>query len=144
MQWSNREVNRNDNNKIRQEILDSGYDELTDEEHDHQQYLKELIQSGYYALYQITLVDMVEVMRRKGFIINNQINSLIFFALKGLKGYHFLASRYYHSLWKRDSISSHGVKWTDMCGIDSQLVKNSKSGSFFISFCLYYTILRIL
>lgn len=67
MQWSNKEVNRNDNNKIRQEILDSGYDELTDEEHDHQQYLKELIQSGYYALYQITLVDMVEVMRRKRF-----------------------------------------------------------------------------
>jgi hypothetical protein len=28
MQWSNKEVNRNDNNKIRQEILDSGYDEL--------------------------------------------------------------------------------------------------------------------
>jgi uncharacterized protein YbcV (DUF1398 family) len=46
MQWSNKEVNRNDNNKIRQEILDSGYDELTDKEHDHQQYLKELIQSG--------------------------------------------------------------------------------------------------
>jgi len=62
-----KEVNRNDNNKIRQEILDSGYDGLTDEEHDHQQYLKELIQSGYYALYHITLVDMVEVMRRKGF-----------------------------------------------------------------------------
>ncbi|HZA63169.1 MAG TPA: hypothetical protein VE573_09880 [Nitrososphaeraceae archaeon] len=39
-------MNRNDNNKIRQEILDSGYDELTDKEHDHQQYLKELIQSG--------------------------------------------------------------------------------------------------
>ena len=34
MQWSNKEVNRNDNNKIRQEILDSGYDELTDKEHD--------------------------------------------------------------------------------------------------------------
>jgi hypothetical protein len=46
MQWSNKEVNRNDNNKIRQEILDSGYDELTDKEHDNQQYLKELIQSG--------------------------------------------------------------------------------------------------
>jgi hypothetical protein len=29
MQWSNKEVNRNDNNKIRQEILDSGYDELS-------------------------------------------------------------------------------------------------------------------
>jgi hypothetical protein len=30
-----KEVNRNDNNKIRQEILDSGYDGLTDEEHDN-------------------------------------------------------------------------------------------------------------
>ena len=67
MQWSKKEVSRNDNNKIRQEILNSGYDELTDEEHDHQQYLKGLIQSGYYALYQTTLVDMVEVMKRKRF-----------------------------------------------------------------------------
>jgi len=47
------------------EILDSSYDHLTDEEYEHQQYLQELIRWGYYEPYQITLVDMIDVMRRK-------------------------------------------------------------------------------